>query len=127
MKNMERMDGRDLIERSLRKTATQKFRENEWGERHVRAFRSIAAWGGNSSQEAGMIQMIYGWAEYADAHFHRFESLIGEDGFLGPAWLAMGKGIRALLNGETGRLDCGTLDGLILEIAEHNGFNEEDL
>jgi hypothetical protein len=118
----ERMDGKDLIERSTRKA--ERAGGNGWGERHARAMRNV---GSQEGQEQGVVQMLRGWADYADAHFHRFESPIGEDYVLGPAWLDIGKGIRSLLNGETGRLDCGTIDGLILEIAEHNGFEEDKL
>lgn len=123
---MERIDGRDLIERSVLKTYRRK-EENGWNRRHTDAFSAVPSWAGDTRQEYGMIQMIRGWAEYADAHFHRFETVIGEDYFLGPLWLEIGKSLRGLLNGELGRLDGGTLDGLLLEIIEHNGYTEEDL
>lgn len=77
--------------------------------------------------ETAIVQLIHGAAKYADEHYQRHESLIGEDGILGPAWLDILKGIRTLLNGETGRLDCGTIDGLLLDMAANCGFKEEDL
>jgi hypothetical protein len=56
-----------------------------------------------------------------------FESLIGEDYVLGPEWTQIGTAIRGLLNGETGRLDCGTLDGFILETMRENGVEKDGL
>lgn len=72
--------------------------------------------------------MLHAWAEYADDHRTAYESAIGDDGVLGPEWQAIGLGIRGLLNGETGpRLDCGTLDGFILDTLAANGIDTETL
>ena len=65
------------------------------------------------------------WLEYADAHKARYESPIGEDYVLGPAWLEWAKALRTMLNGETGNLDCGTLDAAIMKALAENGFAEE--
>ncbi len=65
--------------------------------------------------------LLYG-CEY-EARYE--DSKLGVDGFLGPAWLDMARGYLALLNGETGRLDCGTLDGELRRWAERFGFEEE--
>lgn len=64
---------------------------------------------------------------YADAYERHFDAKIGSDGVSGDAWLDILKGIRALLNGETGRLDCGTVDGLLFDMAHYVGFEEKDL
>jgi hypothetical protein len=53
------------------------------------------------------------------------DSRLGQDGVIGEAWLDMARGYLALLNGETGRLDCGTLDGELRRWAERFGFEEE--
>ncbi len=71
--------------------------------------------------------MLKYWAMYAQEHQDRFESLIGEDYVLGPAWRDAGLSMRRLLDGETGRLDCGTLDGFILDTLKENGFDTENL
>jgi hypothetical protein len=63
---------------------------------------------------------------YADAHAERFESSIGDDYVLGPIWERMGRTIGELLNGETGRLDCGTIDGMIRDVLERNGFKRDE-
>ena len=66
--------------------------------------------------------LLYGYeyeARYGD------DSKLGADGVLGDAWLDMARGYLALLNGETGRLDCGTLDGELRRWATRFGFEEE--
>lgn len=77
--------------------------------------------------EQAMIAMLKGWQLYANSHAVRFGEPIGNDHFLGPQWLKIGKSLRALLNGETGRLDCGTVDGFILDTLKEHGFGEDDL
>ena len=69
--------------------------------------------------------MAKGFAQYAETHQRQFESTIGEDYVLGPEWAQIGKGILGLLNGETCRLDCGTVDGFIRDTFTANGFNDE--
>ena len=75
-------------------------------------------------EEYGMVHMLRGWTEYAKLHLSRCESPISDDYVLGPEWQAIGEAIRGLLNGETGRLDCGTLDAFILDTMRENGFTE---
>ena len=50
---------------------------------------------------------------------------IGSDGVLGVAWAKMGRQLRNLLCGDLGRLDGGTLDGIILSAFAQAGLNEE--
>jgi hypothetical protein len=69
--------------------------------------------------------MFRGWYEYAQAHERRYESLIGDDGFLGPAWEEIGDSLRTLLNGELGRLDGGICDGFILNTMRDNGVDTD--
>jgi hypothetical protein len=75
--------------------------------------------------ETPIVKMLHYWEMYASKHQTRFESLIGEDYVLGPEWVNIGTAIRGLLNGETGRLDCGTLDGFILETMRENGIETD--
>jgi len=75
--------------------------------------------------EAALVEMLRGWKHYAEVYADRFDDSIGNDYFLGPLWAQIGVQLRGLLNGETGRLDCGTLDGLILGLLEAQGFDEE--
>jgi len=102
------MTHRQLINDSLDKTGPKSFKENRWGQQHCRAWQT----------QPPIVRMITGAAMYADTHRKRYGSSIGEDGFLGPQWEAIIRGIRALLNGECGELDCGTLDSLLCEMLE---------
>ncbi len=82
---------------------------------------------GKAHTERAMVSMLKGWAAYATGHRAQHGSMIGDDGFLGPLWLEMGKSLRGLLNGEIGRMDGGTVDSFIIETLEANGFTQADL
>ena len=59
-----------------------------------------------------VIVLVYNaWNEYANTYNRRYESFIGDDYVLGPAWAKIGQGLLGLLNGELGRLDGGLMDG----------------
>lgn len=90
-----------------------------WTQRHM------AAWTAPKGTEAPIVSLIRSLADYADAHQSRFESSIGDDGFLGPEWLQILKSTRALLNGDCGRLDCGTLDHMLCEMAIAAGLRDD--
>ena len=108
MKNTDRLDG-----------FTAK-RGKSWEYKHLDAIISP------KGAEAGITSMLYGWLYYADQHKARYESEIGDDNVLGPAWAGIGGNIRTLLNGETGRLDCGTLDGVVCGALTDQGYNSKD-
>ena len=97
--------------------AANKSAKGEWGERHR------GAWALPRGPERGIKQMISALAIYADNHFQTFESPIGEDGYGGPEWLAMVHSCQRLLSMETGRLDCGTLDGMLRDMVRSAGFS----
>lgn len=73
--------------------------------------------------ERAVVGLYNAWRLYAQAHRHRFEgSKVGEDGYLGDPWEAIGISILALLNGETGaRIDRGSLDHAIRVVLESEG------
>lgn len=50
---------------------------------------------------------------------------IADDYVLGPAWAEIGKSLRTLLNGDCGRLDCGTIDRIVTEEFVANGLTDE--
>lgn len=77
--------------------------------------------------EEALVNLIRGVHQYADAHKQAYKSSIGEDGVLGDAWRDVAKGILTLLNGDAGRLDCGTIDREIRRLASDNGFNGDDM
>lgn len=75
--------------------------------------------------EIPLVNLIGAWALYADEHKRRYEAGIRQDYVLGPEWANIGKALRGLLNGEAGRLDCGTLDGFINDALIAEGYGEE--
>ena len=96
-----------------------------WQNRHKAAIRRALA--GTYPREPGdtIVRGIRAWLEYATAHAARFQSKIGEDYFLGPAWATWGAALRVLLNGETGNLDCGTLDTILHDNLAEQGYDPE--
>lgn len=90
-----------------------------WALRHNAAIRNP------EGLERGLMRILRGWEDYADQHRTHFGSLIGEDGFLGPQWEAIGDALRSLLNGSLGRLDGGVLDSAIQTIMNENAINTE--
>jgi hypothetical protein len=92
-----------------------------WQDRHLQAVTMP------KGPELGIVSLITGWAMYADTHRARYENGIGKDYFLGPCWAAIGANIRTLLNGECGRLDCGTLDAFLHDTLKAEGFDPDNL
>lgn len=90
-----------------------------WQTRHMAAIRMA------HPTEAPIVGLCLSWAAYADAHRARYESGIGDDGVLGAEWEAIGSAIRGLLNGECGRLDCGTLDAFLHDTLHAEGFDPD--
>ena len=104
-----------LIEVSSLLTPNEMFPgTNGWKGRHMRAARV---------QPVAL--MITALDQYAANHAERFESKIGEDYVLGPAFLDALRGVRTMLNGEIGGLDGGTCDAAICEIFTRAGFEGE--
>lgn len=97
-----------------------------WQSRHLAALKAAKTLAKSPAfrEEASIVSLIEAWAFYADNHRTRYASSIGSDGVLGPAWAEMGKSLRTLLNGECGRLDCGTLDAFICTTLTEQGFGE---
>lgn len=58
-------------------------------------------------------QLISGLIAYAEEHQAAYDSPISDDYVLGPAHEQIAQGIQALLCGEIGRFDGGTLDGIV--------------
>lgn len=75
--------------------------------------------------ERAVVGLVTGLAEYAEAHAQSYLTTIGEDYVLGPEFVDACKAVRGLLNGETGRLDCGTIDRFLCELIEIGGGNPD--
>jgi hypothetical protein len=98
----------------------------DWARRHV------AAWHSPNATEGPIVHLVTAVASYADSYAERYGSLIGEDyvlggGGAGDGWASILRGIRVLLNGETGRLDCGTVDSMLVRMAQAAGYGEGEL
>jgi hypothetical protein len=99
---------------------TTRSNVGDWQSRHNEAI--IAPRG----PERPIVRLCEAWLAYAEQHRKRYESPIGEDGVLGQEWAAIGLAIRGLLNGETGNLDCGTLDAFVLNTLKGEGWEKEE-
>ena len=77
--------------------------------------------------EKGILDACYALEAMAEAHAERYATVISEDGVLGDYWLKILHGVRGMLNGETGRLDCGTVDGWLVRLALEHGFTDEEI
>jgi len=80
----------------------------DWMDRHHSALTAP-----RTEFEKSFVELLSGWLRYADAHHNAYGSGIGADYILGPAWAQIAGGLITLLNGDLGRLDGGTLDGLL--------------
>lgn len=67
-------------------------------------------------------QMLLTLCRIADNHKARYASNIGDDGVLGDHWEQMVQGLRGMLNGDCGTLDCGTVDHILCHMLEIEGF-----
>lgn len=90
-----------------------------WKDRHKAAILAPVGF------ERAIVGGLRAWIDYAAEHAARYGSGIGEDYILGPFWEDWGRCLLGLLDGETGRLDCGTLDAIIRESLMSQGFEEE--
>lgn len=126
-KQAARASASSLIQKMLEETTGKTFQENRWGKRHVDAWeRAIHGGVARHYKGSAVVRMMDDWALYADSHFDHYDAPIGDDGFLGPEWEQIGKSLLAMLNGEMGDFDCGTLDGLIRDILTSQGFEGDN-
>jgi hypothetical protein len=93
---------------------------NGWAVRHCEAFDKPRG------PEYPIINLLYALADLATEHESTYGSKIGDDGVLGEYWLQIARGLVGMLNGECGRLDCGTADRTVRALAKACGFDEKD-
>ena len=92
-----------------------------WKRQHQAAFRNPRG------IERGLLQLIQGMSDYAAAYHTEYpDSTLGDDGILGEGFADIVRGTLTLLNGSLGRLDGGSLDASIREIAAGAGLAESD-
>jgi hypothetical protein len=63
---------------------------------------------------------------YAKAHAKAYETPIAQDYVLGECWINAWKGAKGLLDGETGRFDCGAVCDEFRRIATAAGYSETE-
>lgn len=95
-----------------------------WSVRHNGVF-AAARRGMATRVDYVIARLIMAWADYADLHHARYESRIGADGVLGPAWQAQGEALLTLLNGELGDLDAGACDRIVRAVLANEGCDVE--
>lgn len=108
-----------LIDAMKETTRLKYFQGNKWGLRHVRAWNSPA------KRERGIVALIRALATYADEFFREYETRIGTDGYAGDIFANMLRSTHHLLNHDIGRLDGGTLDALLHDMAKLEELEEE--
>lgn len=69
------------------------------------------------SFQSSLESILGGLSDYADAHKARYGTPIGADYYISEQWTTTANGLLGLLNGETGRIDCGTFDGQVRKLA----------
>jgi hypothetical protein len=102
----------ELSKRSLKADSTG------WVLRHCQAWTSP-----RTAREKALRALIQAFAEYADSYAEETggERQLGEDGYFHEHARDMVRALLALLNFESGRFDCGTLDKLIRDLAVVSG------
>lgn len=107
-------------ESRLLRTSPARATNTDYLARHQEALRNPRG------VERAIVALRAGIMEYGLQYSDRYEdALLGNDGILGDGWLEITRGYLTLLNGECGRLDCGTLDGEVRRWATKFGFQEE--
>lgn len=106
--------------------------ENNYIVRHVSALDEAQRLGFDGPtnpkkiMEQAIVHACAALRHFGEGHRALYESPIGEDGVLGNYWLGMARALVGMLNGESGRLDCGTVDGSIRDMAREFGFTETE-
>lgn len=70
-------------------------------------------------------QLVLSVALYADRYYREFNSTLGDDGIMGDAVGDILAGVKTLLNGPTGSLDCASMERAINVIRRHHGIKGE--
>jgi len=89
------------------------------------ALRHELAWREPQGPETGIVGMVRAWQLYGARHMARNGAGLSADAFLGPEWARIGAALRELLNGDCGRLDCGTVDALIADELMRQGYDPD--
>lgn len=102
---------------TVKEAIPTKHLHEKWAAWHIHAINAP------SPVEQPIVKLLQAWLAYASQHASTYDWPIGEDFVLGRYWQDIGEAIRGMLNGTTGRLDCGTLDGFILNTMAEQGID----
>lgn len=75
--------------------------------------------------ERALQGFIMALGDYADAHRARYGTPIAQDYVLGEYWRDIARSVLGLLDGESGRFDCGTLDSSVRDLGKEAGFEAD--
>jgi hypothetical protein len=85
----------------------------------------MAAWSGPNRKERPIRDMILAYAAMADSYrgagWEPGDRELGQDGYFHEHATSLIEAMRAYLNFDVGRFDCGTLDRLICKLAADSG------
>ena len=107
-------------QRTITKNWRVNYERSSADRAHQQAYHSPRA-----GFESALVGFVNALGEYAAAHAKAYGSTIADDGVIGEEWQTIARGVLGLLNGERGRLDGGTIDGAIRDLARAAGFEEE--
>jgi len=104
--------------------------DDYWANRHREAWderlRLAYSRPGVDAHERAIVCGVKAWIQYAEATREAWGEQM-DDYVLGVEWQAWGAALLGLLNGETGRLDCGTVDGIIRNVYQAAGGTGDEL
>lgn len=93
---------------------------------HAWGFRHSSAWYARPKEqreyETVIVGLVTSWAAIGDT-CRKHGREVKSDYVLCQIFVEMGQQIISLLNFDCGRLDCGTVDGTIRDIARNEGFD----
>lgn len=75
--------------------------------------------------ECPVVGLAYSLARYADEYHNRTGIEVGEDHYSDDYFGDMLRALVALLNCDTGGLDCGTMDRALRELAKNVGLDSD--
>lgn len=95
--------------------------KDDWKRRHA------IAWRYPRTNEGGIVALVTALATLVDAHAMTWDAAIGDDFYAGPYVEDIARAAIKLLSTDIGRLDGGTLDKLIRDIANLGGIDGDKL
>jgi hypothetical protein len=85
----------------------------------------LSAWYHGSDRETAIRHLIQGFGALNDTSISDGGCRLGDDGYFCDHARDVIQALRAMLNLDCGRFDCGTLDGLLLDLASAAGLEIE--